>query len=305
VRIGVTGAAGFLGRSVVEECLRRGHEVAALVRDTQDGRLPGHPALTAHQWDLLRSADSRLPERLDSVLHLAAYVPSRAGDAGEAEACMRHNAFAVRDFAQVVAQSGISHFVLASTGSLYVNHGKPAGENDPVYPAVHATYYLASKLAGEAFALHAAHVHHVDLATLRIGSVYGPGMRTGSVVARFLTQIAAGQPHQIERGGHTADFVFVGDVASAFVTAAEKRVTGVFNVGSGVATSIHALSLAVHEASGRTAPNAPDHTRSNEPSGFPALDISSAMANLGLSPTPLLEGLQKTAAAFYAASAPR
>lgn len=299
MRILVTGAAGLVGASAVRESLGRGHEVIALVRDLQGARLPRDHALEVRRWDLLRARDYGLPGGpFDGLLHFAAHVPSNMADPGLAEQCFRHNAFAVEELIDVAASVGVPHFVLASAGTLYVNRGKPAAEEDAMYPPRHAPYYLSSKLAGEIFAREAADRHGMRLTTLRIGSVYGGAMRAGAVVARFLDQAAAGQPHQIHNGHHTSDFVYADDVAAAAVASVERRAAGVFNVGSGAATSIYDLSLAANAAVGRPVPgNAitvePDGSRS----GFPALDIRRAAAELSYSPTSLQEGLRLTAAA--------
>jgi UDP-glucose 4-epimerase len=80
-------------------------------------------------------------------------------------------------------------------------------------------------------------------ASLRLGNVYGPRQLPsleGGVVAIFLDRMRAGQPTQIFGDGLQArDFVYVGDVAQALLAAAGRE--GVYNVGTGVATSIAEL----------------------------------------------------------------
>lgn len=299
MRLAVTGATGLVGRAVLRECARRGHEVIALVRDIDHPALREGKEVTSRLWHLEDAGKLELPDGADSLMHLAAFIPPRLDVPSFAELCLRLNAVAAGVLVEAAARLGVPHLILASTGSLYVNRGRPAAESDPVYPAARAPYYLASKLAGEVFASAAARRADVALAILRIASVYGPGIRAESVVARFLNQAAKGEAHELTRPEHTADFVFVDDVARALVTSAERRTTGIMNVGSGQLTSVAELSRAVlHVFHCATDQRMSDLGASRDLAGFPALDVAHARGELGFVPTPLEEGLRLTAQAM-------
>lgn len=249
-------------------------------------------AVDVRAFDLERPS---LPHgEVDVLIHLAAHIPASMTDASAAEECLRLNAIAVRDLLQACGRAGVAHVVLASTGALYANHGTPAGEDDAVYPANHAPYYLASKLAAEVFARAGAEALGIGLTVARIGSVYGPGMKSG-VVTRFIDDARHGRPHDIRTPHHTADLVYVDDVAAALLACATRRLRGTVNVGSGVATSIARLASVVDAvvAGTTSARTADDHPGTL---GFPALDISRARHELDFDATPLATGLARIVA---------
>jgi UDP-glucose 4-epimerase len=83
---------------------------------------------------------------------------------------------------------------------------------------------------------------------MRFFNVYGPGQKTSayytSVINHFINRLKAGQPPIIDgKGDQSMDFVHVHDVADACVAALLSEVDGeVFNVGTGVSTSIAQLA---------------------------------------------------------------
>ena len=89
--------------------------------------------------------------------------------------------------------------------------------------------------------------------TLRYGNVYGPRQDPhgeAGVIAIFLGRLARGEaPHIFGDGSQQRDYVYVGDVAAVTVAALARR-AGVFNVGTGVATSVLELFEACRRASG-------------------------------------------------------
>jgi UDP-glucose 4-epimerase len=90
--------------------------------------------------------------------------------------------------------------------------------------------------------------------TCRLANVYGPRQipaLEGGVVAIFLDRLRDGQETQIfGDGNQTRDFVYVGDVVRALLAAASAPARGVFNVGTGVATTIRELHRLCAETAG-------------------------------------------------------
>ena len=89
---------------------------------------------------------------------------------------------------------------------------------------------------------------------LRFANVYGPRQLAkleGGVVAIFIERLRDGEPVTIFGDGEqTRDFVYVGDVVAALLAAAGRDRGGVFNVGSGVETSVNRLYAACRETAG-------------------------------------------------------
>jgi UDP-glucose 4-epimerase len=133
--------------------------------------------------------------------------------------------------------------VFASTGgAIYGECERPAREDDPRRPL---SPYGVAKLAGEEYLAGWNRLHGTRHGALRFGNVYGPRQEAGlegGVVAIFLNAMAAGENTTIYGDGRqTRDFVHVDDVVRALLLA--PGTAGVFNVGSGVETSV----LELHE----------------------------------------------------------
>ena len=95
--------------------------------------------------------------------------------------------------------------------------------------------------------MHWAKVYETPALSLRLFNVYGPRSRTsgtyGAVFGVFLAQKLACQPFTVVGDGtQTRDFTYVSDIVRALIAAAKCDVTGrVYNVGSGVTTSVNRL----------------------------------------------------------------
>ncbi len=132
---------------------------------------------------------------------------------------------------------------------------------------------------------------------LRFANVYGPRQDSsleGGVVSIFLERMATGEPTLLfGDGGNERDYVYVGDVVDA-VLAASARDHGVYNVGTGVATSVLELHELCRRVSGSDAP--PQHVEERAGDARRSvLDVTLARDELGWEPAVSLEdGLRRT-----------
>ncbi len=144
-----------------------------------------------------------------------------------------------------------ARMVFASTGgAIYGECEEPATEESVRAPL---SPYGASKLAGEEYLATYNRLYGSGHTALRFGNVYGPRQDPhgeAGVVAIFLGRLARGEvPHIFGDGTQQRDYVFVGDVARV-VLAALERPAGVFNVGTGAATSVLDLFEECRNAAG-------------------------------------------------------
>jgi UDP-glucose 4-epimerase len=252
MRAMVTGGAGFIGSHLVDALLARGDE--AHVVDNLSTGSRGNLASVAdfHELDIRDEALEALAARLqpDVVFHLAAQADvstSVERPAFDAEVnvvgtvCVLEAARAV-DARVVFASSG---------GAVYGECDRPAREDDEPQPL---SPYAASKFAGEEYLATWNRLYGAGHVTCRLANVYGPRQLPtleGGVVAIFLDRMRAGQDTEIFGDGEqTRDFVYVGDVAAAMVAAAGSPTGGVYNVGSGVSTTIRELHRLCAETAG-------------------------------------------------------
>jgi UDP-glucose 4-epimerase len=148
-------------------------------------------------------------------------------------------------------QAGIGRFVFASSNAPLGRQSPPATEDKAPLPI---SPYGASKLAGEAYCLAYHGSWGLGTVVLRFGNVYGPfSAHKNSVVARFFKDITAlGRITVDGDGRQTRDFIYVGDLCRAVLLALRSDTAGeVFQIATGVETSIHDLALLVQEVVGR------------------------------------------------------
>jgi UDP-glucose 4-epimerase len=245
----VTGGAGFIGSHMVDLVLREGCDVR-VIDNLSTGRLTNlahhrdNPRLQMFTVDMCDvPADSPIFDGVDYVFHFGGkgdIVPSieRPVD------YMRANVNGTLAMLEGSRRAGVRKFVYAASSSCYGLAEVPTTEAAPIrleYP------YALSKYLGETTALHWASVYGLPTVSIRMFNVYGPRVRTtgvyGAVFGVFLAQKIHGRPFTVVGDGRQRrDFVYVADVARAFLMAAESPITrAVFNLGAGHPQPINRL----------------------------------------------------------------
>ena len=133
---------------------------------------------------------------------------------------------------------------------------------------------------------------------MRFSNAYGPrSARKSNVIPLFIRRIMAGEPLTIYGdGSQTRDFVFVSDLANGLIRAAETPGAGgeIFQLASGVETSLNDLVALLAEVSGRAPEVRHEPPRAGEIQRNYSL-IDKARERLGHAPeVPLAEGLERT-----------
>jgi UDP-glucose 4-epimerase len=266
VRTLVTGAAGFIGSTLVDRLLADGHYVVG-VDDLSSGRsenlgqAEGHADFEFAKADIV-SADliGLLAEtRPDVVFHLAAQIDVRHSVA-DPQFDSTVNVVGTVRLAEAARRAGVRKFVHTSSGgSIYGTPPVyPTGEDVPADPA---SPYAAGKVASEIYLNMFRHLYGLECSHIAPGNVYGPRQDPhgeAGVVAIFAQALLSGKPTKIfGDGSDTRDYVFVDDVVDAFVKAAGELGGGQrFNIGTGVETSVRQLHSAIAKAAG--APDDPE-----------------------------------------------
>ncbi len=247
MRVLVTGAAGFIGSHVVEILVSKGYEVIG-VDDLSTGSLDNVEHL-ASSFKLIVddiTSPSRVTNYLrevDAVIHLAAIASVDECRDNPCRATLV-NVYGTVSMLHLALRLKAKHFIYASSAAVYgVPQRVPVSEDHPTNPL---NVYGATKLAGELLSLATAREKGLRCCILRIFNAYGPRMRRGgyaSVVYRFTRAILRSEPMIIQGdGSQTRDFIYVKDVARAFLAALEARAEGVYNIGSGIEVSIRELA---------------------------------------------------------------
>jgi len=289
VRALVTGGAGFIGSHLVDALVERGDEVV-IVDDLSTGRRDlVNPAAELHVHDI------REPFTTDATLvfHLAAQADvgtSMERPSFDAEVNVVGTVNALE-----AARAAGAHLVFSSTGgAIYGEVDAPAAESSPLLPV--SAYGLAKRSA-EVYVDGWNRIFGSRHVVLRFANVYGPRQSAaleGGVIAIFLERLAAGEQTTIFGDGSIVrDFVHVDDVVRALLAAGDHR-SGVFNVGTGIETSIAELHSLCEQGVGVDAP--PDYgpARAGD-ARRSVLDPGHASRELGFRATvALAEGIAST-----------
>jgi nucleoside-diphosphate-sugar epimerase len=215
--VGVTGAAGFLGRAVVP-ALRDDPAIGRVVAiDRVSGDIAGV------DWALADIRDPTLTDRLggvDVVVHLAAVV---LGDMRLAEDI---NVRGSANVAEAAARAGCRRFVQASSVAAYGFGvaGRLLTEEDPLRP-LEAFPYSRTKGAAER-ALDEAQVRHPDLQIIRLR----PSIILGPNTHELATRLAGRMSVRPGRNATATQYVHIDDVVEAFRLATLSDATGAFNI---------------------------------------------------------------------------
>jgi UDP-glucose 4-epimerase len=265
----VTGGAGFIGSTLVDELVARGDRVGVL-DNLSRGRLENlAPAIsggvTVHRGDVTDPtavAKAFAAVRPDVVYHLAAQIDVRVAVADPGHDAWV-NVVGTATVLEQAVRSGTQRFVLASTGgAIYGDADEvPTPESAPPRPQ---SPYAVSKLAAEQYVEYYARTRGLSAFVVRLANVYGPRQDPrgeAGVIALFCDAAIEGRvPTVFGDGGQTRDFVYVGDAVEAFAAAGDSRVGGFANVATGTETTVLDLARALGLAS-VSAPERPGEVR--------------------------------------------
>src|SRR3990167_4810246 len=281
-----TGGAGFIGSHMVDLLLSEDYIVRVIDNLTggRESNLRQHinnPNLSCEWKDIrLIDSNSNLFSQAKYVIHFAGIgdiVPSIE----KPLEYLSNNVQGTIHVLEAARAAQVEKMVYAASSSCYGLANVPTREDhliSPQYP------YALSKYMGEQSCFHWNKVYDLPVNSLRIFNAYGTRVRTtgayGAVFGVFFKQKLAKKPFTVVGDGHqTRDFLYVTDVARAFLAACTTTKVGqVYNLGAGNPQSVNKL---VELLGGEVVyipklPGEPDCTFA---------DISKIKQELGWSPT--------------------
>ena len=285
----VTGGAGFIGSNLVDALVARGDDVA-VIDNLATGKRENLEHAIANGADLIEldvrdaEAVAAAVERVgpEVIFHMAAQIDVRKSVADPAHDS-RVNVEGTINVLSGALAAGARRLINTSTGGAIYGEGQilPAPEDHPVAPE---SPYGLSKFCAENYCALFTRLHGLSTVSLRYGNVYGPRqdpLGEAGVIAIFCGKLLdGGRPQIFGDGTQTRDYVYVGDVVDANLRAADSEVTGAFNVGRGVQTSVLDIveALAAQSDNGFEADHLPARTGEVQ---HIALDPSHTKAELG------------------------
>lgn len=244
----VTGGSGFIGfhlvnRLVEEEC----GQIIVFDKYIHPDKFQSANCLTLIQGEIAEI--ERLKEIMpgvDYVFHLAVLPLGACTE--NPRACLEVNVNGIFNVIEAAKDANVEKIVFSSASSVY---GDTEQTMDESHPLNARTIYGASKIAAEYF-LRAFHdMYKLNYVILRYMNVYGPG-QVGGLIMNTLKRIKGGLlPIIFGDGSQSFDFVYVDDVVTANILAAESDVTDeVFNIGGEEEVTVKDLVFTLLELTG-------------------------------------------------------
>ncbi|MEC4890731.1 MAG: NAD-dependent epimerase/dehydratase family protein [Nitrospira sp.] len=302
MKVLVTGGAGFIGSHVVDRLVEEGHDVVVVDNLSTGKRKNVNRAANLYKADIQSSRLERIfrNERPSVVIHLAAQVSVRKSvedPAFDAQA----NILGTMNVVHQAVLHGARKVVFSSSGGAIYGEQEiyPAPESHPTNPL---SPYGISKLCGEHYVSYFERTSGIQTVCLRYANVYGPRQDPegeAGVVAIFIQKILNNeQPIINGNGRQTRDFVFVDDVVEANLAVMGQQIKGVYNVGTGVETSINELFRMVADYTGASSKEVHGPAKKGEQQRS-LVDSSKIRQELGWEvKVDLAEGLKRTVAYF-------
>jgi UDP-glucose 4-epimerase len=304
MRILVTGGAGFIGSHVTDVMVAAGHEVIVVDNLSTGKRANLNPQVAAfYELDLLdEAAVERVfaEQRPHAVSHQAALVNVRESVV-EPVRYATVNLIGSINLLEAARRHGCQRIVYASTGGACYGEPQflPVTEDHPINPL---DPYGASKHAVEHYLYLYQHNYGLAFTVLRYPNVYGPRqdpLGEAGVIAIFTGAMLAGRGVTINGDGEQVrDFVYVGDIARGSLLALQAPGSGIYNLGSGVGSSVNTIFAELKAATGYSlAPHYGPAKLGEVQRTY--LDASLARQALGWEPlVSLRDGLRLTADSF-------
>lgn len=246
-KILVTGGAGFIGSNVADALIESGHKVAII--DNLSTGLKENINKKAKFYEADITSTQRMQEifekfKPDAVHHFAAQINVRRSVTDPVND-VKDNVIGTVNLAWAAVENDCKKFVFSSTGGAIYGDGveRPTPETaeaDPISP------YGINKLTSERYLKYFESNSNLKTICLRYSNVFGPRQNPhgeAGVVSIFMPMLFKNEPVEIwGEGKQTRDYVYVGDVVRANLMALNHKGSGIYNIGTGIETSVSELA---------------------------------------------------------------
>jgi UDP-glucose 4-epimerase len=301
VKIVIFGGGGFIGSAIVDRLLLDGQELRVFERPRVSfyREFGSHESVEWLSGDILSEHDlSAALDGMEIVLHLVSTtLPKTSND--DVIYDVQSNLVGTLKMLELMRKHGVRRIIFISSGGTIYGSPEylPIDERHPTNPYVS---YGVTKLAIEKYLLMFRRLYGIEAGILRVSNPFGERQRVETAqgaVAAFLRCAILGQPIEIWGDGSvTRDYLYVGDVAEAFARAvAYSGDKSVFNIGSGIGTSVNELVSLIEEVLGRSIDRS---YLPGRPFDVPVSILSNSLAREELEWRPkvsLREGIARTA----------
>jgi UDP-glucose 4-epimerase len=299
----VVGGAGFVGSNLVQLLRKQRPARIVIVDNLLSADISNVPEADDIDFRLGSIADNavlqKLPDDLNYVFHLACYHGNQSSIADPLADHANNSLTTLKLFERLKGMQSLSKVVYAAAGCAVAEKtfvGATATKEDAPVSLFHDSPYSISKLIGEMYGNYYFTRHRLPFVKARFQNVYGPGEILGAgrwrgtvhtvwrnVTPTFIWKALHGEALPVENGGIASrDFIFVEDMARGLMACARKGEPGeIYNLASGVETTIRELAECVNALTGNRTPIALAPARDWDRSGQRFGDPSKAAQKLG------------------------
>ena len=302
-RIAIVGGAGFVGSNLVRLIREQAPAKVIIVDNLLSADISNVPEGADVDFRYGSIADDRilaaLPDDLDYVFHLACYHGNQSSIADPIADHDNNTITTLKLFERLKAMKSLKRVVYAAAGCAVAEKtfdGASATTEDAPVSLFHDSPYSISKLIGEMYGNYYFTRHALPFVKARFQNVYGPGEVLGAgrwrgtvhtvwrnVTPTFIWKALHGEALPVENGGIASrDFIFVEDMARGLMACALRGEPGeIYNLASGVETTIRELAERINDLTGNATPIALAPARDWDRSGQRFGDPTKARERLG------------------------
>ena len=242
----ITGGAGFIGSHIADSLIENNN--ITIIDNLSTGKIknlkyPEHDNLKLIKADICKTNLDDLTSGIDYIFHLAAMASVPLSVENPVE-CNEINVNATVKLLNSAVNNDVKKVVFSSSSAVYgENRNMPLKETEPPMPT---SPYAASKASCEQYLKSFYESYGLNYTALRYFNVFGPKQDKNSqyaaVIPNFISALLEGRKAEIYGDGEqTRDFVYVGDIVKANISACESDFNGVLNVASGEKITINRL----------------------------------------------------------------
>jgi nucleoside-diphosphate-sugar epimerase len=229
----VTGGGGFIGKHLVTALLKLDSKISILQPiDPKIENINFINADITNKQEIKKIIKNIQPK---IIFHLAGQIPQAKNVTSES--LIKINFEGTVNLIEALSNTDYSSFINTCTGQVYGNHDKPYKENFSTNPA---SDYARSKLLATKYCQEISEKQNLPISTLRFYNIYGPYQAHNMFIPAFINACIKNQDFKMTKGEQKKDLIYVKDVISAFLIAAQNRniSSQVFNIASGISCSI-------------------------------------------------------------------
>ncbi len=242
----ITGGAGFIG-SHIADTLINDNEVT-IVDNLSTGNIknlkyPNHENLNFIEADICNTDLNDVTSGIDYIFHLAAMASVPLSVENPIK-CNEVNVDATVKLLKSAVDNDVRKIIFSSSSAVYgENRNMPLKETEPLMPT---SPYAASKASCEVYLKSFFESYGLNYTALRYFNVFGPKQDKNSqyaaVIPNFISALLEGKQAEIYGDGEqTRDFIYVGDIVKANISACKSNFNGVVNVASGEKLTVNRL----------------------------------------------------------------